>query len=263
MPYTLITGGSTGIGKAIAECLAEKKYSLLLVARSGEVLKQEALRLQKKYDVEVHYLSQDLSLPGAARQVYEWVTNNAWPVQILVNNAGYGMWGDVDERPLEKQLNMMQLNMIALFELTYFFIPLLKQQTPAYILNVGSMAGLQAMPSVNGYAASKGFVNMFSRALYHELKQHGVHVTLLCPGSVDTRFIKVAGMQHMEEKARKNSMTAEKVARAAVKAMFKHRIQVIPGFSNLLMAYGVKHLPKYWVEKIAQRLYELETGIKP
>lgn len=255
MTYALVTGASKGIGKAIAERLAERGFGLLLVARTGELLQQQAELLEKKYGIKAHSLALDLSNSASAEKMAAWVNGLGVPLQVLVNNAGYGIWGNFAELSLDRQLHMLQINIATLFEATHRLIPLLKNSAPAYILNVGSMAGLQAMPSVAAYAASKAFVNTFSRGLSHELKPQGISVTVLVPGSVDTNFVEVSGMQHMEQKARKASMTAQEVAAAAVDALFKKKIAVIPGFSNRLMAFAVKHLPRIWVEQTVARLY--------
>ena len=172
-----------------------------------------------------------------------------------VNNAGYGLWGYFRELSGESQHHMLQINMMTLFDLTYDLLPILSDHTPSYILNVGSMAGLQAMPSLSGYSASKAFVNTFSRALHDELKPLGITVTVLTPGSVDTNFVAVSGMTHMEEMAKKTSMTPEVVAEAAVRAMFNKKKQVTPGFSNRLASFGVKHMPKGWIEHLVASMY--------
>lgn len=258
MPYALITGGSKGIGQAIAECLAQRHTDLLIVARTENIMAENARQWKEKYGIEVHYYCYDLRLPDAARQVFDWVHIHQWPVNILINNAGYGRWGKFNELSLDSQQKMLRINMHTLFDLTYLMIPLLQKNHPAYILNVGSMAGLQAMASLNAYAASKAFVNLFSRALHDELKPLDISVTLLSPGSVNTNFVSVSGMHHMENLARKTSMSADAVAQAAVKALFQKKKQVTPGFPNRLTAFAIKHLPKAWVEHIAASVYKLK-----
>lgn len=255
MAYALVTGASKGIGKAIANCLAERKFNLLIVARSENLLLENANFWKEKYDIEVHLFPIDLTQPDAAVKVLEWIHFHQWQVQVLVNNAGYGLWGYFHELSTEAQDKMLQINMQTLFNLTHLMLPLLKKNIPAYILNVGSMAGLQAMPSLSAYSASKAFVNTFSRALHEELRPLNIYVTLLAPGSVDTHFVEVSGMHHMEKIAKKTSMQPEEVAEIAVKALFNRKKQVIPGFSNRLAAYGIKHLSKSLIEKLMASLY--------
>lgn len=255
MAYALVTGASKGIGKAVSTCLAARKFDLLIVARSENLLEQNAAFWKEKYGIEVHSISMDLTQPSAAEKVVDWIKANRWEVRVLVNNAGYGLWGYFHELSKEAQDKMLQINMQNLFNLTHLMLPLLKENTPAYILNVGSMAGLQAMPSLSAYSASKAFVNTFSRALHEELRPLNIYVTLLAPGSVDTHFVEVSGMHHMEKIAKKTSMQPEEVAEIAVKALFKRKKQVIPGFSNKLAAYGIKHLSRNRIEKMVASLY--------
>lgn len=255
MAYALVTGASKGIGKAVAACLAQRKFDLLIVARSENLLKENAAFWKEKYGIEVYYFPIDLTQPDAAEKLVEWINSHQWKVQVLVNNAGYGLWGYFYDLSTEAQDKMLQINMQTLFNLTHRMLPLLKNNTPAYILNVGSMAGLQAMPSLSAYSASKAFVNTFSRALHEELLPQNIYVTLLAPGSVDTHFVEVSGMHHMEKIAKKTSMQPGEVAEIAVNALFKKKKQIIPGFSNRLAAYGIKHLSKNLIEKLMASLY--------
>lgn len=259
MSYALITGGSKGIGQAIARDLARRHFNLLLVARGEKALADHAGQLQTAYGVQVHYLSCDLSLPDAAGQVAGWVLNNGWGLKILVNNAGYGRWGNFHELSLSAQQKMLRINVNTLFDLTHLLIPNLQLNKPAYILNVGSMAGFQAMATLNAYAASKSFVNLFSRALHDELKPTGISVTLLSPGSVNTNFVSSSGMQHMEKIARRTAMTADQVAEIAIKALFKGKKQITPGWTNRLVSLLIKHLPKQLVERVAASAYKLKA----
>lgn len=255
MAFALVTGASKGIGKSVAECLAKRKFDLLLVARTEELLQQNASHWKENYGIEVNYLTLDLTIPSAPEQVADWVHSHHWPVQVLINNAGYGLWGYFQDLNRKDQDEMLRINMLTLFNLTYLLLPVLKENTPAYVLNVGSMAGLQAMPSLSAYSASKAFVNTFSRALHEELSPHNIFVTLLAPGSVNTHFVERSGMHHMEKIAQKTAMEPEEVAAIAIDAMFKRRKQIIPGFANRLAAYGIKHLSKNRIEKLMATLY--------
>lgn len=255
MKYALVTGASKGIGRELAKGLALRGYGLLLVARSGELLESLAAELRSSHCVDVQFLVQDLGKPGAALAILNWLHQGAWPLNVLVNNAGYGLWGASDRLDINRQLQLLQVNAGSVFELSLRCVPLLEKNAPSYLLNVGSMAGFQAMPTLNAYAASKAFVNSFTRGLHHELKPRGISVTLLAPGSVDTHFIEVSGMQHMQEKARRMSLSAEAVASKSLDALFHKKTEVIPGFGNQLMAFAIKVLPKIWVENLAANLY--------
>ncbi|MEO8853024.1 MAG: SDR family oxidoreductase [Ginsengibacter sp.] len=254
--YALVTGGSKGIGKAIAECLAKKKYNLLLVARSEEILRDVAEEINKEYNVDVKWLALDLSESTAASQVNNWITKNNFQVSILINNAGYGLWGNFHELPLEDQNNMLRLNVFTLVNLTYLMIPALMLQPKAYILNTGSLAGYQAMPTLNLYAASKALVNFFTRALRYELKDTSISVSLLSPGSVRTNFMDRAGLQHLQKTADKFSMDPEEIAAIAVKGMFHEKKEIMPGFVNRFTAGLVKLMPKSFIENVTASAYK-------
>ncbi|MEO9021584.1 MAG: SDR family oxidoreductase [Ginsengibacter sp.] len=256
MNYALITGSSKGIGKAIAECLAKRKYDLLLIARSEGLLQQVAEELNHTYGVDVKYLALDLSTADAPARISDWVAENKFPVSVLVNNAGYGLWGDFRELSLEEQNNMLRLNIMTPVDLTYLMIPVLQRQPQSYILNTGSMAGFLAIPHFNLYSASKALVNTFTRALIHELKGTNISVSLLAPGSVRTGFVERARMQHMEKSANKVSMGPEEIAAAAVDGMFKKKREIIPGFINRLTVFMIKLFPKTVIENIADATYK-------
>ncbi|MEO6837332.1 MAG: SDR family oxidoreductase [Ginsengibacter sp.] len=256
MNYALVTGSSKGIGKAIAEDLAKRKYNLLLVARSEKLLQDLAGEIMQKYAVEAKWLAIDLSKKGAPLEVKNWVTQNNFPVSILINNAGYGLWGNFHELALEDQNNMLQLNVLTLVDLTWLMIPLLLPHPKSYILNTGSLAGLQAVPTLNLYAASKALVNSFTRALRFELKDTNISVSLLSPGSVRTDFVERAGMHHMQKMAEKFSMSPEEIAEIAMKGMFSEKKEIMPGFVNQFSAAMVKILPKSLIENLAGSAYK-------
>jgi short-subunit dehydrogenase len=254
--YALITGAGKGIGREMALQLAQKGYNLLLVSRSGSDLQSLATQLIADYKIEVEYLSVDLSVNGAALTVLNWVNTIAVPVSILINNAGHGLWGDFEALPLDGQTNMMQVNMNALVELSHLFIPLLKQQKQANILNIASTAAYQAVPVLAVYSATKAFVLSFSRALRYELKDSLVAVSCLSPGPTDTGFAKRAGMEALAELAEKFNMQADDVARIGLKGMFNKKAEIVPGFLNRLSVFGVRHIPKSFSESIAANLYK-------
>lgn len=255
MEYALITGASKGIGKAMAECLAKRKFNLLLVARSEALLSETAADLQQRYQVSVSWLAADLSQPEAPQTVADWVAKNNFPVTALINNAGYGLWGNFEDLSYADQNNMLQLNVQTLVNLTYLMLPNLKQQPKAYILNVGSLAGFQAIPTLSLYAASKALVNTFTRGLAHELRKTSVSVTLLAPGGVKTGFVERSRMYHMQQTADKLSMEPEAVAEMGIRAMLSGKREVVPGFPNRFTALMVRLFPKSVVENITWAMY--------
>lgn len=253
--YALITGASKGIGRSLAALLARRKYNLLLVARSSPDLAALSTQLAAEYGVQAHYLALDLTQPDAALQLRNWCAKQQFKVSLLVNNAGYGVWGYFDELPLEDQCNMLQLNMQLPVELSYHMIPFLKEHPKAYILNISSTAAYQAVPTMTLYAASKSFMLTFSRGLRHELKRTGISVSCLCPGPVNTNFLERAGMQAMKATAEKYGMTPERVAEKALKGLLAGRPEIIPGALNVISAMATRLLPKTLIENIAAGLY--------
>jgi short-subunit dehydrogenase len=257
MSFALVTGASKGIGRSIALELASRKQDLLLVARNEELLRSLCETIQRDHKVLCHYLAVDLSAPHAPEQVYNWCLTNGYEVHILVNNAGYGLSGAFEKYSLADHLNMMQLNMNVVVEMTYHFLPGLKKQPKAYILNVASSAAYQAVPYLSAYAASKSFVLQFSRGLHLELKGTPVSVTCVSPGATDTSFVDRAniGAKGLELAGKFNMQPAE-VARIAVNAMYKGKTEVITGFLNKLGAALAWLLPKKTIEKASAKIYQ-------
>lgn len=254
--YALVTGAGKGIGRSMAILLAQKGYNLLLVSRSENDLIAVSAQIKANFRVKTDYLAIDLSGAGAALRVFDWAKNLNVPVSILINNAGHGAWGNFDESDLAAQTRMMQVNMNALAEISYHFIPLLKLQQKAFILNVASTAAYQAVPTLAVYAATKAFVLSFSRALRYELKDTPVSVSCLCPGPTDTGFANAAGMDALAELAAKFNMKPEEVAVIGIKGMFDKKAEIIPGFLNKLSAVAATHAPKSLIERVTAGLYK-------
>jgi short-subunit dehydrogenase len=254
--YALITGASKGIGKSMATLLAQKGYNVLLIARSAAELEKLALQIKSNYKVEALYYVADLSLPGSAKQIADWYQGLSVSLSILINNAGYGLWGNFDDLNLEGQASMMHLNMNAGVELSYCLLPSLKLQKQAYILNVSSTAAYQAVPTLAVYAATKSFMLSFSRALRYELKNTSVSVSCLNPGPTDTNFAHHAGMDSLAELAAKFNMAADAVALIGINSMFKKRAEIVPGFLNKLSAIAARHSPKAFIERVTAGLYK-------
>ncbi|MFB9080604.1 SDR family NAD(P)-dependent oxidoreductase [Flavobacterium procerum] len=256
-PYALITGASKGIGKSIAYELARQGCPLLLVARSEQELKALSEDLQLKYGINAAVLPLDLSVNGASQKVADWIKANSCRVGFLVNNAGYGVWGDFSRSALIDQLGMMQLNMNVMVELSHLLVPILSQEKQAYILNICSTAAYQAVPTLAVYSATKAFVLSFTRALRFELAPTSISVTCFSPGPVDTGFASRAGLDALSKMAQKFNMQPDEVAKMAVKAMFNKKSEVIPGFANIISVYANRLLPKAFIEKTAAGIYKV------
>ncbi len=258
MGYALVTGASKGIGKAIAFELAKRKFNILLVARSEDLLKEIAEDISKQYGVQTGYMALDLSGAHAPQQLFDWCSTNNYSIEVLVNNAGYGLSGLFEKYTMEEHLAMMRLNMNTLVGLCHIFLPELKKLPQAYILNIASSTAYQPVPGLGLYAASKAFVLSFSRTLTYELRNTTVSVTCSSPGSTDTDFVNRANMQNKTRKmAKRFNMTAEAVAKISVRAMLNKRTEVITGAINKLGAFLAWVLPKKFTEHSIAGIYEV------
>lgn len=254
--YALITGASGGIGYYFALELARRKHNIILVARSEEKLKELKNLLEERYQIQCDYVAMDLSVTGAAEQLFGWCDSRKYEIDILINNAGYGLFGYFEQQEIGEIKNMMQLNMNTLMELCHQFLPMLKTKSKAYIMNVASTASYQAVPTLSVYAASKAFVVLFTRGLRYELRDTSVSVTCLSPGATSTNFIDRARLQAIKERADKFSMSAEAVARIGIDGMLKGKAEIIPGFVNWFSSQLTGFVPKVLTEKIAAGLYK-------
>lgn len=256
MAFALITGGSGGIGFYLARELASRKHDIILVARSSEQLSQRCDELSKAFNIRAEFLSLDLSTPDAHLTLKSWLNQNSFSIDILINNAGYGIWNPVEKTKLDELTNMMQLNMNTLVNLCYTLLPDLKTHKKSFILNVASTAAYQAVPTLSTYAATKAFVVLFTRGLRQELMKSSVSVSCLSPGATSTGFIDRAGMASMKERAEKFSMKPEAVAKIGIAGMLKGKSEIVPGFINWISVQLTYLVPKSLTEKIAQELYK-------
>jgi short-subunit dehydrogenase len=256
MNYALVTGASKGIGKAIALELASYGYSILLVSRNMEGLRLVADEITSRYHVKADVMALDLSGVNAAKKVFDWCQEKGYPVQILVNNAGYGASGKYMDYSLELYTDMILLNVVTMNSLCHLFIPQMTAMDKAYILNISSIAAYQAVPGLIIYAATKAFILSFSRGLRVELKGSSISVTCVCPGPTDTDFVQRANVKPKALKvAARLKLRPEEVARIAVRGAFSGRAEIVAGFMNKLSVLIVWILPKQWVEKLGYKLY--------
>ncbi|MES2891962.1 MAG: SDR family oxidoreductase [Bacteroidota bacterium] len=256
MAYALVTGAAMGIGKAIANELACRNYNLLLVDMAGEELFEAAKELEHRFDIEALPLHFDLSDPGSIEQIFALTRPYHDQLSVVVNNAGYGLNGAFTELSLTEQLDIIDVNIKAVVKLSYAYIPVLKNFSRSFLLNVSSTTAYQSVPYLNVYAASKAFVLSFTRGLKNELKDSAVSVSSLSPGSTDTNFVNRARMSEATKQvARRYNMTPQAVATAAINGLFNGQAEIIPGFTNKLNASLPKFFPKWFVEKIAAGIY--------
>ncbi|MEP6683906.1 MAG: SDR family NAD(P)-dependent oxidoreductase [Parafilimonas sp.] len=243
--YTLITGGSAGIGKALAMECAVKKMNLLIVSLPGEELKTTVNEIKSRYNIECHYLGIDLAKPHAFCSVYKWVKENNFHINILINNVGVGSKGSFEQSKscfYEKQL---QLNIHAATMLTHIFLDELKANAPSHIMNTGSMGGFYTIPGKTVYAASKAYIYFFSRSLRLELKQHNVIVSVLCPGGTDSNEKTIAINRELKGVARRSILKPEHVAKEAIDKMLKGKPRIIPGTINKIYYHISRLVPEF------------------
>ncbi len=246
MTTALITGASSGIGKAFAEELAQRKNDLVLVARSEAKLNHIARQLQEDFAIKAEVIVQDLTLPQAGKTVLDRVKERGLVIDLLINNAGFGDYGAFVDRSVSKQLEMIQLNITALVELTGLFLPEMKQRGRGSIINISSIAGFQPLPYMSIYAATKAFVLNFTEALWAENKDSGVNILALCPGPTESRFFKEAEFPESFGGANANSLTpAEDVVKEALKALETNQSTVVTGgISNKLLVNVPRFIPR-------------------
>lgn len=249
METALITGASSGIGEAFARELAAKNTNLVLVARSEDKLNQLAQQLQGQFNLQTEVIVQDLTEPEAAHTLFHRVERLGLSVDLLINNAGFGDYGAFGDRLLDKQIEMIQLNITALVGLTGLFLPVMKQRGSGSIINVSSIAGFQPLPYMSVYAATKAFVLNFTEALWAENKNSGVRFLALCPGPTESQFFQIAEFPASFGGKNSNNMTpADEVVKDALKALEKNQSTLVTGgLENQLVVNIPRFLPRDWL----------------
>ena len=256
MPTAVITGASFGIGRAFAQICARNKFDLVLIARSQPQLEALAAELRQSTGRTVLTIAQNLAESGASLKVFEQVRRSGLPVDALINNAGFGTLGPFWETNRDQQLQMIQLNIAALTDLTRLFLPAMIERRQGRILNVASTAAFQPGPLMSVYYASKAYVVSFSQAIHNEARRHGVTVTCLCPGPTKTEFAGRAGMNATKLFSGGMSMSAERVAEIGFRAMQRGKPLVFAGRLNAFGALMTRFAPMRFTAAIARRLQE-------
>jgi uncharacterized protein len=255
MGYVLITGASKGIGKALAGEFANQGHSLILTARSKELLEALADQLRKQFKIEVHLIAADLSKAGGSDEIFQFCQTNGFKLDVLVNNAGFGLWDAFDKQPVESWEEMLQVNVTSPQRLMSLFLPQLKQEKKSFILNVASVASYQPIPWMSVYGATKSYLVALSRGLRVELAGTNVKVCCLCPGGVHTEFSARAGNEAIVNQTKLFHMTAEKIARITVRKMKNGRAEFVPGWYNQFAVLLTKFIPKAWAIASAGKLF--------
>jgi short-subunit dehydrogenase len=251
--WALVTGASSGFGVDFAHLLAERGANLVLVARRAEPMNALAAELAEKYGVRTHVEPMDLARPGVGADLKQRLDAAQIRIDLLINNAGYGLFGAFLEKPLAMTLDMLQLNMLSLTELTHVFATDMVARGGGQILLVSSIGGYQATPLYAAYSASKSYILLFGEALHEELKDKGVTVTVLSPGVTATSFLAVSG-QKPTLYQRLAMMQSRPVARIGLAALKDGRASIVPGFMNALMAWSNRLAPRFVQRKVAFQL---------
>jgi short-subunit dehydrogenase len=241
--WALITGASSGLGVEFADLLAAQKVNLVLAARRQEPMEKLASNLRRKYGVDVLVEAIDLASPGAAGRLKSGLDARSVTIDILLNNAGYGLHGDFLETPIERTVDMIQLDITAVTELTHLFGRDMATRRSGHILLVASLLAFQAVPSYAAYAATKAYVLALGEALHDELRPHGVVVTTLCPGHTATGFDEAAGAT-ASVLLRLLTMKPRPVAASGIRALLQGKAMVVAGLSNKMAAFSNRLTPR-------------------
>ena len=241
----LITGASSGIGYELAKLFATNGYDLVLVAKNEPQLFHIADELTKTFQVSVIPLGHDLTEAQAINQIFARLQQEAITVDVLVNNAGIGVHGAFAQTDLVKELEMLQVNIVAITALTKLFLQEMLKRGQGKILNLASTAAFESGPFVAVYFATKAYVLSFSEALTEELRGTGITVTTLCPGPTHTNFLKQAGVQHITV-LRHVTMQPSRVAMLGYHGLMAGKLRVVPGLVNQLFLLTIKFTPRRW-----------------
>lgn len=250
--WALVTGASAGIGWALAERLAAQGANLILTARRADRLAQLAEEVTGRYKVQTQIFAADLARPQTPGEIFRFTEQKRLPIEVLVNNAGFGAYGEFRRVEAQRFLDMVQVNIASVVHLTHLFLPPMVERRSGYILIVASTAAFQPVPYISTYAATKGFDLLFAEGLAEEVRRYGVRVCALCPGSTVSEFHEVAGQpSHMAGPQEPN----EKVARVGLQALAEGRPRVISGIRNWLSVEGQRLAPRRLVTRVAARMF--------
>lgn len=253
----LVTGASSGLGAEFARQLAATGCHLILVARREAPMQDLRRELESRHGVRVRVLPTDLGAPEGVRALYAKLKSEGLQVDVLINNAGFGLYGEHMMLAWEQEESMLMLDVVALAELTRLAAADMLKRDFGYILQLSSIAAYQPSPSYAAYAAAKAYVLLFGEALNYELRKTGVSVTVLAPGVTATEFLKVAG-QKASLYQRLFMMQAAQVVRIGLKAMLRRKPSVVAGWLNALVTFGTRFMPRRLTAATAYRLMTLD-----
>jgi short-subunit dehydrogenase len=251
--WALVTGASAGIGQDLAKQLAADGVHLVLTARRGDRLTQLAGELRERHKIQVEICIADLTQPQAPRELHDFTQRKNLPVEILINNAGFGINGDFFLADEQRTIAMAQVNVVAVMHLTRLFVPAMVERHSGYVMIVASTAAFQPVPYLSAYAATKAFDLLLAGGLAEELRPHGIRVCALCPGPTATEFQQVAGHTARMDRSKE---PAEKVARIGLRALAAGKPLVISGFTNWAGTEAQRLIPRSWVTRAIAHMYK-------
>jgi short-subunit dehydrogenase len=254
--WALVTGASAGIGEAIAVELAEAGVNLVLTARRKERLGLLAERLRSQHSIQTQVIVADLTQFEAPRQIFAATEGAGLAVEVLINNAGFGEYGEFLQSSVEAQVGMVQVNCAAVVHLSRLFLPRMVARRSGGLMIVASTAAYQPVPYLATYGATKAFDRMLAEALAEEMKRHGVRVSALCPGPTESEFDRVAGTRAGDNRQRQSSV---EVARRGLEGLAAGKPWVIPYFRGQLQVFGQRFLPRQMVSETVERMMRPES----
>lgn len=253
--WALVTGASAGIGWELAKQLAAAGASLVLTARRTDRLRKLASDLSAKHGIKAEAFAADLAQPGAPREIFAFTTGKGIEVELLINNAGFGIFGYTHENDESRLLEMVQVNCSAVVHLTRLYTPPMVERRHGDVMIVASTAAFQAVPFISAYAATKAFDLIFAEGIAEELRPFGVRVCALCPGSTTTEFQQVA---QQPDRAFRVAETADKVARVGLEGLAAGKSCVISGGRNRMMVEAERLAPRRFIAKMAAKMMRPE-----
>jgi short-subunit dehydrogenase len=251
--WALVTGASAGIGMELATQLAAGGTHLVLTARRGDRLEALSSKLRSAHNIPVEIFAADLAHPEAPEKIYSFTSQKGLDIDLLINNAGFGQYGELEQVQTQRLLDMVQVNCAAVVHLTRLYLPGMIARHRGDILILASTASFQAVPYISTYAATKAFDLLFAEGLAEEMKPHGIRVCALCPGSTESEFHVVAGQEEFTRKYHQE--TAEKVAQTGLRALAAGKSYVISGLGNYLGAQSQRLVPRRAVTRIAANMF--------
>jgi short-subunit dehydrogenase len=252
--YALITGASSGIGLEISKILGAKGYNLILVSNQGEVLNELVAEFSEAFKVKVCSIDIDLSKEEAPKEIFDFCVDQQLEVEVLINNAGFFFFGEAVEADPKLAIDLVNLHVRTTSLMCTFFGKQMKQRKKGYILNTSSISAYKDFPGISYYGSSKAYIKSFTRSVRTELKRYGIHVTCLLPGATATNLYDPTIVNIPKAKKWGIMIGADKVARSGIRALFRNRSKVVPGFMTNLMNGFARATPHWLIYLISKRV---------